>query len=208
MLSLSLSLSIYIYILISAYCWISRLFLFSPLNRSTILPFPFSLSFFYSLSSSFSVPSLPHLASYPRVRMASPSIWGSRLARERGATWRPLWGAPRGCGSRGVGVTHRGLSGSVPREFCPHFWFIPSYELNGFVLSRSSHVWLFATLWTIAARLLCPWDSLGKSTGVGCHALLQGIFPTQGLNLSLLHCRWILYCWATGEANGSKGLHF
>ena len=29
------------------------------------------------------------------------------------------------------------------------------------------------------ARLLCPWDSPGKNTGVGCHALLQGIFPTQ-----------------------------
>ena len=31
----------------------------------------------------------------------------------------------------------------------------------------------------------CPWDSPGKSTGVGCHALLQGIFPTQGLTLRL-----------------------
>ena len=37
------------------------------------------------------------------------------------------------------------------------------------------------------ARLLCPWDSPGKNTGVGCHFLLQGIFPTQGLNLCLLH---------------------
>ena len=48
-------------------------------------------------------------------------------------------------------------------------------------------------------RLLCPWDSPDKNTGVGCHALLQGIFLTQGLNpclLSLLHCRWILYHWA------------
>ena len=36
-------------------------------------------------------------------------------------------------------------------------------------------------------RLLCPWDSPGNSTGVGCHALLQGIFPTQGSNPSLLH---------------------
>ena len=35
--------------------------------------------------------------------------------------------------------------------------------------------------------LLCPWDSPGKNTGAGCHALLQGIFWTQGLNLSLLH---------------------
>ena len=35
-------------------------------------------------------------------------------------------------------------------------------------------------------RLLCPWDSPSKHTGVGCHFLLQGIFLTQGLNLSLL----------------------
>ena len=36
-------------------------------------------------------------------------------------------------------------------------------------------------------------DSPGKNTGVGCHALLQGIFPTQGSNPGLPHCRWILY---------------
>ena len=36
-------------------------------------------------------------------------------------------------------------------------------------------------------------DSPGKNTEVGCHALLQGIFPTQGPHSSLLHCRWILY---------------
>ena len=36
-------------------------------------------------------------------------------------------------------------------------------------------------------RLLCPWDFPGKNTGVGCHFLLQGIFPTQGS--SLLHWR-------------------
>jgi len=34
---------------------------------------------------------------------------------------------------------------------------------------------------------------------VGCHFLLQEIFPTQGLNLCLLHCRWILYHSATWE---------
>ena len=49
-------------------------------------------------------------------------------------------------------------------------------------------------------RLPCPWDSLGRSTGVGSHALLQGIFLTQGSNPGLLHCRQILYCWATREA--------
>ena len=36
-------------------------------------------------------------------------------------------------------------------------------------------------------------DSPGKNTGVCCHALLQGIFPTLGVNSSLLHRSWILY---------------
>ena len=40
---------------------------------------------------------------------------------------------------------------------------------------------------------LCSWDFAGKNTGVGCHFLLQGIFPTQGLNPGLLHCRQMLY---------------
>ena len=47
------------------------------------------------------------------------------------------------------------------------------------------------------ARLLCPWESPGRHTGVGCHFLLQGIFPTQGSNLHLLLGRWILYHWST-----------
>ena len=37
------------------------------------------------------------------------------------------------------------------------------------------------------ARFLCPWDSPGKTIGVGCHFLLQGIFLIQGLNQCLLH---------------------
>ena len=40
------------------------------------------------------------------------------------------------------------------------------------------------------ARLLCPWDFLGKYTGLGCHFLPQGTFLTQGLKLHLLYCRW------------------
>ena len=43
------------------------------------------------------------------------------------------------------------------------------------------------------ARLLCPGDSPGKNIGVGCHALLQGIFLTQGSNTGLPRCRRILY---------------
>ena len=43
------------------------------------------------------------------------------------------------------------------------------------------------------ARLLCPRNFPGKNSGVGCHSLLQGIFPTQGQNPGLLPCRPILY---------------
>ena len=38
-----------------------------------------------------------------------------------------------------------------------------------------------------------PWNSPGQNTGVGSRSLLQGIFPTQGSNPGLPHCRWILY---------------
>ena len=51
---------------------------------------------------------------------------------------------------------------------------------------------LCITLWPYGlypGRLLCPWDFPGKDTGVGCHALLQGIFPTQGLNQHRLRCQ-------------------
>ena len=44
------------------------------------------------------------------------------------------------------------------------------------------------------SRLLCPWNFPGKNTGVDCHFLLQGIFPTQGSNPHLLHLLlWLLY---------------
>ena len=58
------------------------------------------------------------------------------------------------------------------------------------MLSHLSCVWFFETPWTVAPtrRFLCPCDSPGKNTGVGCHFLLQGIFLTQKLNPRLL--RW------------------
>ena len=52
------------------------------------------------------------------------------------------------------------------------------------------------TFGLLSARLLYPWDFPGNHGGVDCHALLQGLFLTQGSNsrlLCLLHCRGILY---------------
>ena len=51
------------------------------------------------------------------------------------------------------------------------------------------------------------WDSPGKNIGVGCHALLSGIFPTQGSDSGLLHCSQILYQLSyQGSSNGHKPL--
>ena len=81
-------------------------------------------------------------------------------------------------------------------------WKIPQTEDPGRLQSACSHfncVRLFATLWTITHQTPL-WDSPGKNTGVGCHFLLEGIFPTQRSNLHLLCLsyllcigRWVLY---------------
>ena len=50
-----------------------------------------------------------------------------------------------------------------------------------------------ATPWNVARLAPLCMEFSGKNTGAGCHSLIQGIFPTQGLNLGLPHCRQILY---------------
>ena len=65
--------------------------------------------------------------------------------------------------------------------------------IGAYVLSCFSPACLFATLWTIAHQASL-WDSPARNTGVGCHALLPGNFPIQGLNPCLQH----LLCWQAG----------
>ena len=55
---------------------------------------------------------------------------------------------------------------------------------------------------------LRPWDFPGKSTGVGWHFLLQGIFPTRWSNLGLLHCRQMLYPLSHQRSHGYGLLYF
>ena len=51
------------------------------------------------------------------------------------------------------------------------------------VLSHFSSVQFFVILWTVAHQAtLCPWDSPGKTPGLGCHFFLQGVLLTQGPN--------------------------
>ena len=52
-----------------------------------------------------------------------------------------------------------------------------------------------------ATRLLCPWSSPGKNTGLGSHSLLQRISPTQGSRPVLLHCRHSAYCLSPQGSN-------
>ena len=77
----------------------------------------------------------------------------------------------------------------------PQFWVFISAQLP--LLSESENVSYSVvsnSLWPPeASRPLCLWDSPGKNTGVDCHSHFQGIFPTQGLNSGLPHCRQMLY---------------
>ena len=66
----------------------------------------------------------------------------------------------------------------------------PTHVTGGLLRMRAqapSRVPLFASPGNETTRLLCPWDFLHKNTGLGCHFLLKGIFPTQGLNPYFLH---------------------
>ena len=82
-------------------------------------------------------------------------------------------GAEAGCAYESVGARSKALS-SAPSEHCAHK---VTSVVSDSLRPRGLH----------PTRLLCPWDSPGKNTAASCHALLQGIFPTQGLNPRLLH---------------------
>ena len=62
----------------------------------------------------------------------------------------------------------------------------------GFTVIGATEV-LYGYMLPSSNTFVLPWNSPGKNSGVGCHSLLQGIFPTQGQNAGLLHCRQILY---------------
>ena len=80
-------------------------------------------------------------------------------------------------------------------------WCDKSLSRETCMLSHFSHVQLCVTPWAVACQAPLSMEfSRQENTGVSCHGFLQGIFLTQGSNPCFLHCRQILYCWATGEA--------
>ena len=91
---------------------------------------------------------------------------------------------------------HMSGTGLLPHcALCvPFHWFLIT-RTCACMLSHVSRVWPFATLWTVAPQV--PLSMQEYWSGLPCPS--PGDLPNQGLNLQLLHCRWILYLWATWE---------
>ena len=94
------------------------------------------------------------------------------------------------------------LSLKLWKYLLPHqnFYLFVYFIIQSLFLLVMLHLWLLGK-WSCSVMsdsatpwLLCPWDFPGNSTGVDCHFLLQGIFPTHGSNPGLPHCRQMLYC--------------
>jgi len=75
----------------------------------------------------------------------------------------------------------------------PLIWCIKKHSPLNYVFPKPMILKLLSRVRIFATRLLRPWDFPGKSTGMGCHFLLQRIFPTQRLIPGLPCCRQMLY---------------
>ena len=99
--------------------------------------------------------------------------------------WRRICSSVRPGRTEGLGHPAWGTAGLGKTSDHPHLWEV----LSGACVhakSLQSCPTLCNTLDRSPPGSSCPWDSSGKNTGVGCCALLQGIFPTQGSNPCLL----------------------
>ena len=125
--------------------------------------------------------------------------------------WRIPWseepGGLQSMGSQRVGHDWSDLSHSILVSVLKHCGVVLpvsgiliniSYHTHSFVsatlltlseVKPLSHVQLFLTPWTVAYQTPPSMGFPGKSTGMSCHSLLQGIFLTKGSNPGLLHCR-------------------
>ncbi|KAB0362109.1 hypothetical protein FD754_006265 [Muntiacus muntjak] len=128
----------------------------------------------------------PTQRSYPSLLRLLQKSAGSRVpasfAEPREAAASRQCHCARIQGRRSSSAGWRLLSGTVPAK-APAVRLPRSWEVRNRYSEEGSQT----------SQLLCPWNSPGEITGVGCHALHQGIFPIWGSNLVLLHFRQILY---------------
>ena len=161
--------------------------------QTSLLTFPSTLFFFFCvLSLSFNI--YLFISIYLAVPHLSCSTWdlgsllhhaGSRHVGSSSLTRDWTW-------ANCVGSTE--TTREVPAVIFEIFFCVCVWHMNVpcvCLVTQSCLTLCDPMVWPV--RLLCPWDSPGNNTGVGCHALLQGIFPPQGSNPGLQHCRWILY---------------
>ena len=111
--------------------------------------------------------------------MASPTQWTWVWVNSGSWLWTGRPGMLQSMGLQRVGLDLVTEQQCIKEKYVLVYYTLLFYlKQCACVVSCFRHVQLFATPWPTS--LLCPWDSPGKKTGMGCHTLLQGIFPTQG----------------------------
>ena len=120
-----------------------------------------------------------HVVIKCQMQLLGKNYWLSLLWRNRAHVWelQRTWG--REC--RGDQVSVVGISSPALNPGLVEYVSLYAQSLSCVRLFATPESWV-----PLYARFLCTWNSLGKDTGVGCHFLLQGLFPTQGLNRYLL----------------------
>ena len=132
---------------------------------------------------------LPYMITYTRALV----LW-SKARGDEGGEIRQDALDERWVVMAALGLEAKALWGKRKKRGTSPLWDqirIPFSRLPISMLVSQSYL----TLWThgfVGVKAPLSRHSLGKNTGVGSHCLLQGIFPTQGLNLGLPHCRQIL----------------
>ena len=135
------------------------------------------------------VGSIPGWGWSPGVGNSNP-LWYYCLENsiDRG-TW---WATVHGVTKNQTRLSMRAESSSLQTVSSAVAWDRGGSRLPTFTLSPTALLVYVLYNGLQPARLLCPWDFPGKNSGVGCHFLLPGIFPTQGSNPGLPHWQ-ILY---------------
>ena len=129
----------------------------------------------------------------PRVKPGEAALLRSWVRTSWLHLWALRWGGCLGPGNTWGVLTHHWLRGVPTAWLLPLMASAPPFSL-GLCQVRSeseSRVWLFVSL--PGSSIHGIFQARVLSTGVAFHFLLQGIFPTQGLNPGLPHCRQTLY---------------
>ena len=131
--------------------------------------------------------------SCPHAGSVTMSLWGLNWkicsgSRENPDPDQESRAVPMGMEGKGEGIWEEDLVSESCRGERVFFMCPNEDEVKWHLISAYAYMpSVCQVIWVLSARLLCPWHSPGKNTGMGCHFLLQGIFPIQGSNPRFLH---------------------